>query len=269
MAWSLIVSVTLHALWKPWPDTAILGWLWFLLSLLPVTGLVSNGANEIADRFLYIPILGLALVVGSGLERMAGHGGAWAKTAPVAATALVAAMIVLTSVRLPQWKDSLSLFPSILARSPGNAVAWNALGRARELQGHTTAALEDYERALAVNPLFWQAAMNRANILVAFGRHGESIAQLQGSVRQFPDNARLKSNLGAGLFASGQQAEGILLMRQALEIDPYLLDTRYNLALALKLTGDPVAARQTLEALLHLNPTDEAARSLLATLENP
>jgi tetratricopeptide (TPR) repeat protein len=175
-------------------------------------------------------------------------------------------MIFLTIVRLPKWENSQGLFPSILAKDPGNAAAWNALGRARELQGNASGALADYERALTANPLYWQAAMNRANVLGVLGRREEALTQLRDIVRQYPDNARLKSNLGAGIFASGRQAEGIQLMRQALDIDPYLLDTRYNLALALKLSGDPVSAQRALEDLLHLNPTDEAAKALLASL---
>jgi tetratricopeptide (TPR) repeat protein len=142
----------------------LVGWLWFLVTLAPVIGIVQVGSQAMADRYMYLPLVGLAIAVGfAGADAAAAGSGRRAVAA--AAVAAVLALCVVTRAQLRVWRDSEALFRHALAVTRDNHVAHAYLGTALLEQGRTAAAIAEYRRSLAVRPDQVTVANNLAWLL--------------------------------------------------------------------------------------------------------
>jgi len=267
--WGVIGTLSILALGRCSPPWFRVGWFWFLIALVPVVGVVRGGSQEVADRFLYVPIIGLALIAAGWIERGIERGGWHARVTRLATACAILVMVGLVTVRLSRWRDTVHLFKPLVARYQADSRVWNALGRAKELQGHLEDAMAAYNNALAAQPHDLQATINRANILEQLGQLEEAVRSLRAAMERQPSDARLRSNLGVFEFRAGNVAEGVKLLRESLAMDRHLLDTRYNLALALHEMRQDTEARRVLLDLLQLHPTDQAAQRLLRELGGP
>jgi len=238
------------------------GWLWFLGTLVPVIGLVQVGAQARADRYLYVPMVGLAI--------MAAWGGAALLRGRAQAVVAGAALLAFAGAAWAQasyWHDSGSLFAHAVEVTDGNYVAEHNLGEyLMGIPGRESDAVLHLRKAALLRPESGQIHSDLGAALARDpGSLPDAVAELQAAVRLLPESAIPHNNLGNVLAQSGRFPEAIAEYRAALRIDPAYADaaanlprveaqSRYAAGLALANAGKPAAAVAEFEAALRLRP---------------
>ncbi len=211
----------------------LVGWLWFVGTLVPVIGLVQMGAQAMADRYTYLPSLGALILTVWGAHELTRN---WRYQVPgwsVAGGAVVVLCLGLTRQQIGYWRDSEALFRHALKVTENNALAHNGLGVALDQEGRIAEAIRQLQEALRLNP---DSAGFHYNLGVAFfqqGRTAEAIRQFQETLRLNADNAEAHNNLGTALGMQGQTDEAIRQFQEALRLKPDYAEARQNLGIML------------------------------------
>ncbi|MCC6847406.1 MAG: tetratricopeptide repeat protein [Deltaproteobacteria bacterium] len=247
----------------------LVGWLWYLGTLVPVIGLVRHGEQAMADRFTYLPSIGIFMVLAWAARELAA--GARPRVPAGLATAggalALAACVAATARQLDHWRDSVSLFTHALAVAPDNYVAHGNLGVALDALGRHTEAMAHFERAVALAPSFAKARLNLGNALARSGSVEAAEAEYREAVRLDPGSALASYDLGLLLAERGELAEAIAWYRRALDRDPRYARAWNNLGWALAARGAPgdlAEAVRAYERALAMDPDLTAAHNNLA-----
>jgi Flp pilus assembly protein TadD len=246
----------------------LVGWLWYLGTLVPVIGLVQVGLQASADRYTYIPLIGVFVAVVWGIGDAIPP--AWHRIAAAGACAALAALGWVAHAQASVWRDSESLHRHALAVSEQNWKAWVSLGDALSEAGRPAEALAAYQEGLRIVPEF-AGAWN--GVGVALGRLGQpeqAIEPLSRAVRIEPAFAEAWYNLGTAYGNLGRHDEAARCFRRALQQDPQDARAWLNLGIASANLGDRAAAAESVERLRRLDPGRAAQlRSLLAAMASP
>ena len=232
----------------------LFGWLWYLGTLIPVIGFMQIGAQTMADRYTYIPLIGIFIIIAWGAAELSSG---WRYRRAVlgsAAGAILAGLLAVAYVQTGYWKDDISLWTHTLARTSENYVAHNNLGLALAGQGKLKEAIDHYERALQLNPDYAEAHNNLGLALARQAKLPEAIAHYERALEIKPDYADAHYNLGIALAGRGQVDEAIVHYRKALEIKPGFADTHINLGNALASRGQADEAIAHYRKALEINP---------------
>jgi tetratricopeptide (TPR) repeat protein len=273
----LLAAVTAGALagWRRYPYVLV-GWLWYLGMLLPVIGLVQVTGQAMADRFTYLPEIGIAIalvwgacssirhtpcaVTGERHTECACYGPCWGVVSALALTILMACAWRQTSF----WRDSNALWRRSLDCTSDNVEAHYCLGLAEDARGRADEALEHYRTAVAIRPDFAEGHNNLAVLLAKRGRIDEAEAHVQKALEDKPDYAEAHNNLAVALAARGRTDEAIAHYRKALELKPDYVDAHYNLAVALAARGQIDEAIGHYRKALEITPDYNEAHNNLA-----
>ncbi len=213
----------------PWLLT---GWLWFLGTLVPVIGLVQVGAQAMADRFTYIPCLGVLVMAIWSIHAMAKR---WRPALlAVASAAAVVPCVALTQRQIGWWENSETLCRHALAVTRDNQVAHFCLGVALEKQGRPDEAVREYQAALAADPTYAAAHTNLGFVLSNEGRFDEATAQFQAALQADADPSRVHFGLGLVFGREGRVPDATIEFQQAVALRPDWPDAHYNLGIALE-----------------------------------
>jgi Flp pilus assembly protein TadD len=224
------------------------GWLWYLGTLVPVIGLVQVGNQALADRYSYIPLIGLFIIIAFGADDLFGKLRYRTIILPIAGVTVVCASSVCTYVQVSYWSDSVTLFEHALKVTKNNFLALNNLGMAYQSQGKTEQAISQYTQLLQFKPDDAKAHNNLGNALKAQGKLEEADEHYRQAVKYNPASAEAHNNLGLSLVAQGRIEEGIDQYHQALRLKPDSFEIQNNLAMVLA-TCDEQKFRDTNEAI--------------------
>ncbi len=223
--------------------------LFFLLTLLPVLQLVPLGHIIVAERYMYIPCLGIFYGLSEGFRRLdakrSGRAGKVGKAVLALFLAgVVGALGILTWTRCRVWRDSGTLWEDVLVRYPRSSVALNNLGAFYAGSGRHEEAIVLFRRSLEIDPRYAGAEDNLAESYVRLGilyhgagRNEEAARSFERAIEADPRRAVAYNNLGSLAAMAGRREEAIALFRKALAIDPAYAEAHRNLALALALRG--------------------------------
>jgi tetratricopeptide (TPR) repeat protein len=244
----------------------LVGWLWFLGTLIPVIGLVQVGLQSMADRYTYLPSLGILLLIVWGTDGLTRK---WRfRVVPLAVAASVAILLclVLTRVQLQYWQDGETLFRRAVAVTENNYIAHYNLGVALDDRGGNEAAIGEYQAALQIHPNYARAEINLGLDLDKVGRTDDAMREYQAAIRAAPDNADARNNLGIALFKQGQNEEAIRQLQEAIRLAPANASAHNNLAAALYTQGQTEEAIQQFQEALRLAPDYAEAHYNLACI---
>jgi len=230
------------------------GWCWFLVTLLPVIGLVQVGGQSMADRYTYIPLTGLFIMVGWGIPDLLQGLRYRQVLLAVLAGSVLFASAALTWRQLGYWKGNLSLYRHTLDVTTGNYLILNNYGIALAQEGRLDEAILQYQEALRIWPNSANAHVNMGAALAHQGKYAEAIGHYNEALRRIPDYALAHGNLGKALASLGRLDEAIAHYDEALRLDPSLADVHLNLAILLMQAGMRDEASQHYEAVLRLEP---------------
>jgi protein O-mannosyl-transferase len=244
----------------------LMGWLWYLGMLVPAIGIVQISYYAHADRYTYLPGIGLAIAV---TWAVADWSVGWKHQRVVLGglmAALAGVLIVCGHIQTSYWKNSESLWIRALACAPANCVAHNNLGNALVKDSKLDDAIEQYHKAIENNPAYDMAHYNLGDALVMKGDMEEAIAQYRKALEINPFYEDAHYNLGNALALKGDLEEAIAQYRKALEFGPGSAETHNNLGKALALKGDLEEAIVQYQKALAIQPNFTTALNNLAWL---
>ena len=246
---------------RPW---LVVGWLWYLVTLLPVIGIVQVGDQAIADRFTYVPLVGPFMMLAWGAAEFARAGSSRRWVTVASAVLLLAGCAVASARQLRFWRDSVVLFDHAVAVTPESWVAQVSLANALAERGRLDEAIVHYAAALRVKPELAKAHANLGVMLARKGRLDEAVAQYVEALRLNPDLVEAHNNLGAALAGAGRTDEAIAQYEYALLLRPDYADAHANLGMALTSQGKMDLAIAHYSEALRLDPDHPGARENLA-----
>jgi tetratricopeptide (TPR) repeat protein len=232
----------------------LMGWLWFLGTLVPVLGLVQVGLQAMADRYTYLPSLGIMIVAVWGAEALTRR---WQYRAAMLGTAGAAAIVacaIVTRVQLQYWQDGETLFRHTVAVTEDNYIALYNLGVALDEQGKLSEAIQTYESVVAIHPAFARAHVNLGTDLDKTGQTGAAIENYEEAIRLTPDNSQAHNNLGVALFKQGKKNEAIREFQAAVRLAPDNAGAHNSLAAALYNHGERDEGIWQFQEALRLDP---------------
>ena len=232
----------------------LMGWLWFLGTLVPVIGLVQAGAQAMADRFAYLPSLGVLIVAIWGASELTRAWHSSVKAFWVASATSIVLCLALTRQQLGYWQDSETLFRRALAVTEDNWLAHNNLGYTLDEKGQADEAIRQYQAALQANPDYADAHNNLGASLDQKGQCDEAIRHYEAALRVQPHHAGAHKNLGLALGKKGQVDEAIRQYEEAIRLKPDEADTHINLGVALAMKGQTDEAIRQFQVALRLKP---------------
>ena len=242
---------------------AIVGWLWFLGTLVPVIGFVQVGGQVMADRYFYIPSIGLFIAIVFGLADIAGS---WRVTPLLSAgigAGILLILATLTNAQIQRWRNSFTLFEHTLAVTPPNLRIEHNLGLALGVSDRYDEAAAHFERALQIDPNFYDGLVVMGVTRAHQGRVPEAIEYFQAAIRSQPNTPKAHVQLAHALWTQNRDQEALEEMRRALQVAPKDADIRADLGLALALAGRVPEAIDQLHEALRLNPNNAEAHANL------
>jgi tetratricopeptide (TPR) repeat protein len=255
----LLTALALFA-FRRYPYVTV-GWLWYLVTLAPVSGIVQVGCHAMADRYTYIPLIGIFIIAAWGLPELSSRflspflrGRGQGRVTAGIAGALLLALAVATGYQLQFWRDSETLLRRALAVTGPSGVAENNLATALMARGAYAEALPHILRAVELRPTDEEIVFNAGNALAGLNRDEEAKAWFEKAIGMNPRDARAYTNLGALLVRQGKFGEAIRQLETAAGLNPGCHLTRLNLAVALARTGRTKEAAARLEEAVGLAP---------------
>jgi tetratricopeptide (TPR) repeat protein len=211
------------------------GWFWYIVTLMPVIGIVQAGMQAMADRYTYIPLAGIFILAIWGVAE-ATTGWPWQRPVLTILTgATLTACALLAWKQVSYWKNSTTLFTHALAVTHNNYIAHYCLGCESEQQGRTDEAISNYKAALAENPFYGPPYGKLGKIYYAQGRLNEAIDYFYKELFVSPISVNCRNNLGIALADNGRLDEAISHFTLALRLKPDSVQTQENLAHVLEM----------------------------------
>lgn len=245
---------TLAIIWRHRAPYLIFGWFWYLITLLPVIGLVQAGNQAMADRYTYVPLIGIFVMISWGVPDLFYRWQVSRKALAIIALASLSALALTTRHQLHYWQDSVILFRHTIAVTGDNYLVQNNLGVGYEKQGRLHAAAEHYREALRIRPGFSVARFNLGNVYQQLGQLDDAIEEYLLALESNPRNPETLNNLAKALVETGHITEGLAYFRQALEALPGDSGLLSNYAAALVNDGQYAEAIAVYEKVIRLQP---------------
>jgi tetratricopeptide (TPR) repeat protein len=214
-----------------------MGWFWFLVTLLPVSGLVQVGSHSRADRYTYVPLVGVFIFVTWGAHELARRWHRWSIL--LLATAAVSIVLCATVSRrqIAYWRNSEILFRHAINVTGGNFIAHLNLGDALQKEGLYDEAIQEFERALEIKPNNPRALYGLGIAYDNGGRVDEAVRQYLRAAELKPDYAEVFNSLGLALRKKGLADEAMSSFLEALKLKPDFADAHHNLGIMLAQRG--------------------------------
>jgi tetratricopeptide (TPR) repeat protein len=253
----------------------LVGWLWFLGTLVPVIGLVQVGEAAMADRYAYIPLIGIFVMIAFGLAEWAESKkfGFWL-AAPAAA--ILVALAFTTHVQIGYWQSNVDLWAHTLAVTESNFVAEDNLGGALSLEGKEEEAHPHFEAAARINPRDPMSHSNLGTYFQTHNRPSEAVTQYEAAVEMTSDPgllAQTYANLGSAHRALGEDEAAHKSFEQSLRFNPNQFNAWFGLGLLAQKQGKLDEAVSDLSRSVELQPSAqgyfELGRSLAQAGHSP
>ena len=285
---------------RPW---LAVGWLWFLGTLVPVIGFVQVGLQSMADRYTYIPSIGLFIAIVWSTSELARHYTAVEKCLPFIGGAVLAGCVMTTAIQISYWQNNVKLFVHAVDTTTDNFFALDCLGCAVKEIGRREDAIKIFEESVRLRPCFWPAQKNLAITLLENNQPAEAIRhydfmagqlpndtderyqislhllqfqqvaaaqkQLEATLKANPDFAEGHDLLGAIYLQQSKLDEAIQQFSQASKIKPAFAEAQFNLGLATLKQGRPDEALLHYRAALRLAPNSSEIKNAIQQLSFP
>lgn len=215
----VMITAVVLGLVRTRPYLAV-GWSWYLVTILPVIGIIQVGDQSHADRYMYIPMVGLSVMLAWGAADVWQH---WPKTRSVLAglgAAAGLACLMLTARQVSYWENSKTLFMHALQVTGDNAIAHGCLGDALRVEGRYEDALVEYRQAIAIEPRYVAALINLGADLGLLGRPQEALAPLSSAIRLKGDDVDARNAFGLALAMQGRLKEAEEQFGVAIRLKP-------------------------------------------------
>jgi tetratricopeptide (TPR) repeat protein len=253
----LLLSITTPITWKgrrlPYLQV---GWFWYLGTLVPVIGLVQVGYQSMADRYTYIPLIGLFIMVSWGFPEVMKNVRYRKHILAACSTLIIFALMLVTAKQVSYWKNSISLFKHCLQVTSNNGLAHDALGTALATIGKTQEAIFHFREALKIDPDDSMVQTNLSAKLAMQGEGKEALVHFQEALKLDPRNTLSMVNMGILLAKQDRTDEALEYFQNAIRIRPDYADAHYQMGTVLTQMGRAAEAVPHFMTALQMNPKD-------------
>jgi hypothetical protein len=233
LACLLLVGITVFAIRtarrSPYLPT---GWLWYLGTLVPVIGIVQVGAQSMADRYTYIPLIGLFIIVSWGTADLVKRWRYQRHILSISGGVVLLALAIGTWSQARHWQNSVTLFTNALDVTSNNYLAHYNLGKAYGELGRFQEEFKEYQETIRINPRFARAHYNIGVLFGKMGNYSEELKAYERAIRLQPDYAKAYSNLGVVYAEKGLYAKAIRAFKEAVRLNPDDRVAQQNLRMA-------------------------------------
>ena len=223
------------------------GWLWYLVMLVPVCGLIQVGEHALADRYTYLPLIGIFIIIAWGVPDLAANLRYRKIGSYILAGVLLVSMLIATRAQAAYWKNDLTLFGRSVDVTKNNHVMHNNYGNALAQRGLLDEAAEQYLKVLTMKPRYLKTLSNLGKIFQLQGKTDEAIIYFRRALDISPKNIKILNNLGLALQKQGTFDDSIIYLNESLRIRPGQPDILDNLAFAYYNLGEFDKAIQAAE----------------------
>ena len=262
----IVVTVMVWVLRRKRPHL-LMGWLWFLGTLVPVIGLVQVGSQSMADRYMYVPMIGLLVMIAWSIPDPARMSVAGVRAVTAAAILAIAALMAQTALQVGRWKDSVTLFSHAVAVTDRNYVAHNLLGGVLRQKGDRDGAQRQLGASLELHPNYPDAHSNMGLLMLDTAQWSKAEEHFKKSLSFRPGDGVTLSNLGVAFFRQNRIDEAITQFRNALQYTPANVEALVNLGNTYAAKGNPDQAIAQYQAALAIRPDLAEAHASIAAIE--
>ncbi|MRR15228.1 MAG: tetratricopeptide repeat protein [Deltaproteobacteria bacterium] len=253
-----VVSTAVIILVKRFPFLLV-GWLWYSVTLLPVIGIIQIGDFAMADRYTYLPTIGISVMLAWGVPLLFPRVGLRRNILFPTGIIILAVWAVLSWQQCRYWKNSLDLFQHALQVTKDNRLARNSLGVALTEAGRHQEAIAHYQAAVDLNPYDDKARCNLGLALAADGKIAEAITHYRAALDFNPNNEIAHTNIGSALVRAGKNDEAADHYRTAIQLNPNYDHAHYNFANLLIKQGKMEDALKHYQLTVKINSHHEDA----------
>jgi protein O-mannosyl-transferase len=230
------------------------GWSWYLGTLIPVIGLFQVGSHAMADRYTYLPLVGLFLMAAWGIPDLLLRYAWGRRFLIISGAASLLYFGVVAYVQVGRWAGSTSLFEHAVRAAPGSGLAHYNLGVALQQEGRLEEAMKHYGAALGSSADYYEAHNNLGVLLAGEGRLSQAIEHFHAALRIKPDHADAQNNLGLALMQAGDLHEATARFSRAIQLRHEFAEAHFNLGIALFRQGRLDRASAHLREALRIRP---------------
>ncbi len=245
------------------------GWFWFLGTLVPTIGLVQVGTQAMADRYTYLPLIGIFIIIAWGVADLASRWPVRRSAVAAVAGAVLLGCTLASRAQVRYWQTDKMLWAHALDVTTDNYGAQSYLANALAAEGDLAGAIAHNVEAIRILPEFAEAHNNLGPVLARAGRLDEAIAEFTEAIRLHPKYPDAHSNLGLALASQGKLEEAVSHYREAIRLDADHARAHANLGVAYQRLGRTADAIRELEVAATLNPDNANVRRALALLKTP
>jgi tetratricopeptide (TPR) repeat protein len=231
---AIFIWVTVQIRKRPY---LAVGWLWYFGTLVPVIGLVQVGGQAMADRYTYVPLIGLFIMIAWGGAELVGRWRLKRIRVAIALGAVLMALMIVARIQTGHWANSITVFEHAIKATGGSWVAHNNLGKALTDSGRSTEAFQHYSAALRHNPNSAHIHVNFGSALLAQGKIDEAVDHFDHALKLDPDFTEAYNNLGLAHVRRGHIEDAVYLFRIALQKNPRHANANKNLNLAISINA--------------------------------
>ncbi len=241
----------------------VVGWLWYLGTLVPTIGLIQVGHQSMADRYTYVPLIGVFLAGVFAVRAVAERLHLSPRLLAAAVLVTLGACVLVTRAQAAHWRTSIALFTHALAVTADNYMAHEGLGEALVTEGRRDEAIDHFREAVRLAPTFVEAHLALADALLEQHDRATAMAHYTEALRLKPDDATLHTKLGNALWHAGNAGDARVHFEEAVRLAPDDAETLSNLGAVLQTLGKRDEALARFEAAVRLDPSNATARGNL------
>jgi len=257
----IFITVLIISAWRRFPYLFV-GWFWFIGTLVPVIGLVKVGSFAMADRYTYVPLIGLFIVIAWFVPELVAQRPHRKILLATLAIICLPILMTVTYKQVRYWKNSTALFKHTLNVTANNHIAHGKLGEALAEQNRTVEAIRHYSEALRIEPGFVQAHLNMGDAHASLGNSEDAVYYYNKALQKKPNYEKAHNNLGNIMAQQGNFEAAAYHYNEALKINPNHAGAHYNLG---KIAGNQGKIE---DAIIYYKKTLQVNPNMAAALYN-
>lgn len=274
----IIITVLVCGSFKKYPYLPV-GWFWYLGTLVPVIGIIQIASLTMADRYAYVPLIGIFVMIAWGAEQISSKAVYLKKIFIFAAVLIIVLLTVAALNQVKLWTNTVTLFENALKKDPNNYMAYHMMGKEAARKGENEKALSYYDTAVKIRPRFYPAYFFKAHALIRMGKRDEAydnfvkaiqakksfaeayhalgilcfednnldkaIEYFTKAIARKPDYIDAYNSLGAALAKKGRIPDAIVQFQKALNIDPHYKNAQRNMRIATEMIKKKEGSKTT------------------------
>jgi len=254
-----VITLTVLCYIRPLPFLFV-GWFWYLGTLIPVIGLVQIGMQAMADRYTYLPSIGISVMLAWGIPLLFQRGGFRKEIIFSATIAVFCTLIFLTWMQCDYWKNTITLSTHALRVTKNNFIAYHLLGSALFKKGNAEEAIYHFNKAILYHPhnlitdVYVESYKERGDAYANLGQYQRAIEDYNQTIQLKPDNDQVYNNRGIAYYYLGQHQRAIEDYNQTIQLKPDNDQAYYNKGLAYIDLGQYRLAIDDFNKAISLNP---------------